>query len=349
MADEQITYKDAGVDIDEGARAVQAIRGAVQSTYRKEVIGDIGGFGGLFSAAAFKDMQDPIMVSGTDGVGTKLQLAQMIDRHDSCGIDLVAMCVNDVLACGAEPLFFLDYVAIGKLKADQMAQIVGGIAEGCRQANCSLVGGEIAEHPGVMPADEYDLSGFCVGVVDRPKMIGPELVEEGDVVLGLASTGIHSNGFSLVRRAVTERMSLEELTAPCDELGGTSIMDALLAPTRIYVKSIVNLLKQGLPVHAVAHITGGGITENLDRALPKTLDAQVELGTWPVLPIIDYVIKAAGLSQEQALKTFNMGVGMCVICKPQDAAAIQEQLEATGEKVYTIGKIIAGTGKVVYK
>ena len=349
MADEQITYKDAGVDIDEGARAVQAIRGAVQSTYRKEVIGDIGGFGGLFSAAAFKDMQDPIMVSGTDGVGTKLQLAQMIDRHDSCGIDLVAMCVNDVLACGAEPLFFLDYVAIGKLKADQMAQIVGGIAEGCRQANCSLVGGEIAEHPGVMPADEYDLSGFCVGVVDRPKMIGPELVEEGDVVLGLASTGIHSNGFSLVRRAVTERMSLEELTAPCDELGGTSIMDALLAPTRIYVKSIVNLLKQGLPVHAVAHITGGGITENLDRALPQTLDAQVELGTWPVLPIIDYVIKAAGLSQEQALKTFNMGVGMCVICKPQDAAAIQEQLEATGEKVYTIGKIIAGTGKVVYK
>ena len=349
MADEQITYKDAGVDIDEGARAVQAIRGAVQSTYRKEVIGDIGGFGGLFSAAAFKDMQDPIMVSGTDGVGTKLQLAQMIDRHDSCGIDLVAMCVNDVLACGAEPLFFLDYVAIGKLKADQMAQIVGGIAEGCRQANCSLVGGEIAEHPGVMPADEYDLSGFCVGVVDRPKMIGPELVEEGDVVLGLASTGIHSNGFSLVRRAVTERMSLEELTAPCDELGGTSIMDALLAPTRIYVKSIVNLLKQGLPVHAVAHITGGGITENLDRALPKTLDAQVELGAWPVLPIIDYVIKAAGLSQEQALKTFNMGVGMCVICKPQDAAAIQEQLEATGEKVYTIGKIIAGTGKVVYK
>ncbi len=349
MADEQITYKDAGVDIDEGARAVQAIRGAVQSTYRPEVIGDIGGFGGLFSAAAFKDMEDPIMVSGTDGVGTKLQLAQMIDRHDSCGIDLVAMCVNDVLACGAEPLFFLDYVAIGKLKSEQMAKIVGGIAEGCRQANCSLVGGEIAEHPGVMPEDDYDLSGFCVGVVDRPKMIGPELVEEGDVILGMASTGIHSNGFSLVRRAVTEKKSLEELTAPCEELGGTSIMDALLAPTRIYVKSIVNLLKKGLPVHAVAHITGGGITENLDRALPKNLDAQVELGTWDVLPIIDYVIKAAGLSQEQALKTFNMGVGMCVICKPEDAAAIQAELEATGEKVYTIGQVIAGEGKVVYK
>ena len=349
MADEQITYKDAGVDIDEGARAVKAIRGAVQSTYRPEVIGDIGGFGGLFSAAAFKDMEDPIMVSGTDGVGTKLQLAQMIGRHDSCGIDLVAMCVNDVLACGAEPLFFLDYVAIGKLKAEQMAQIVGGIAEGCKQANCSLIGGEIAEHPGVMPADDYDLSGFCVGVVDRPKMIGPELVEEGDVILGLASTGIHSNGFSLVRRAVTERMSLEELTAPCDKLGGTSVMDALLAPTRIYVKSIVNLLKKGLPVHAVAHITGGGITENLDRALPKTLDAQVELGSWPVLPIIQYVIDAAGLDQEQALKTFNMGIGMCVICKPADAAAIQAELEATGEKVYTVGTVIAGEGKVVYR
>ena len=349
MADEQITYKDAGVDIDEGARAVQAIRGAVQSTYRPEVIGDIGGFGGLFSAASFKDMEDPIMVSGTDGVGTKLQLAQMIDRHDSCGIDLVAMCVNDVLACGAEPLFFLDYVAIGKLKAEQMAQIVGGIAEGCKQANCSLVGGEIAEHPGVMPEDDYDLSGFCVGVVDRPKMIGPELVEEGDVILGLASTGIHSNGFSLVRRAVTERKSLDELTAPCEQLGGTSVMDALLAPTRIYVKSIVNLLKKGLPVHAVAHITGGGITENLDRALPKTLDAQVELGSWPVLPIIQYVIDAAGLDQEQALKTFNMGIGMCVICKPADAAAIQAELEATGEKVYTVGTVIAGEGKVVYR
>ena len=349
MADEQITYKDAGVDIDEGARAVQAIRGAVQSTYRPEVIGDIGGFGGLFSAAAFKDMEDPIMVSGTDGVGTKLQLAQMIDRHDSCGIDLVAMCVNDVLACGAEPLFFLDYVAIGKLKAEQMAQIVGGIAEGCKQANCSLVGGEIAEHPGVMPEDDYDLSGFCVGVVDRPKMIGPELVEEGDVILGLASTGIHSNGFSLGRRAVTERKSLDELTAPCEQLGGTSVMDALLAPTRIYVKSIVNLLKKGLPVHAVAHITGGGITENLDRALPKTLDAQVELGSWPVLPIIQYVIDAAGLDQEQALKTFNMGIGMCVICKPADAAAIQAELEATGEKVYTVGTVIAGEGKVVYR
>ena len=349
MSEEKITYKDAGVDIDEGARAVDAIRGAVQSTYRDEVIGDIGGFGGLFSAAAFKDMADPIMVSGTDGVGTKLKLAQMIDRHNEVGIDLVAMCVNDVLACGAEPLFFLDYVAIGKLKSEQMADIVGGIAEGCRQANCSLVGGEIAEHPGVMDPDDYDLSGFCVGVVDRPKMIGPELVEEGDVILGLASTGIHSNGFSLVRRAVTERMSLEELTAPNEELGGISVMDGLLAPTRIYVKSIIGALKAGLPVHAVAHITGGGITENLNRAMPKHLDAQVQLGSWPVLPIIDYVINAAGLSEADALKTFNMGIGMCVICREEGAAEIQHQLEETGETVYRIGTVIEGCGEVVYE
>lgn len=345
---EEITYKDAGVDIDEGARAVSAIRAAVQSTYREEVIGDIGGFGGMFSAAKLKGMDDPILVSGTDGVGTKLAVAQMANKADTVGIDLVAMCVNDVLACGAEPLFFLDYVAIGKLEAEHVAQVVGGIAEGCRQANCSLVGGEIAEHPGVMAPSDYDLSGFCVGVVDRPKMIDPANVREGDVILGLASTGIHSNGFSLVRRAVTERLPLEELQAPNEQLGGASVLEALLAPTRIYVKSILGLLQAGLDVHAVAHITGGGITENLDRALPKTLDAQVELGSWPVLPIIQYVIDAAGLSEEQALKTFNMGIGMCVICSPTEAEACKAQLEATGETVYTVGTVVPGTGKVVY-
>ena len=220
---EQITYKDAGVDIDEGARAVDAIRASVKSTYRPEVIGDIGGFGGLFSAANLKDMEDPILVSGTDGVGTKLALAQMANKHDTVGIDLVAMCVNDVLACGAEPLFFLDYVAIGKLRAEHVASIVEGIAQGCRQAGCALIGGEMAEHPGVMDPDDYDLSGFCVGVVDRPKMLNPADVAAGDVVLGLASTGIHSNGFSLVRRTVTEKTGLVELAAARDELGGKSI------------------------------------------------------------------------------------------------------------------------------
>ncbi|MBQ6453147.1 MAG: phosphoribosylformylglycinamidine cyclo-ligase [Coriobacteriales bacterium] len=350
----ELTYKDAGVDTSEGARAVGAIRAAVKSTYRPEVVGDIGGFGGLFSIAAAKDMADPLLVSGTDGVGTKLALAQRLDMHDTVGIDLVAMCANDILACGAEPLFFLDYVAIGKLRAEHVARIVAGIAEGCRQAGCSLIGGEMAEHPGVMDPDDYDLSGFCVGVVDRPKMLDPANVREGDVILGCASTGIHSNGFSLVRRALTDKLTNEQLLAPCDDLDGRSLGEALLAPTRIYVRSVLDVLAAGLPVHSLAHITGGGITENLDRALPAGLDAQVQLGSWPVLPIINKVISAAALSQEQALKTFNMGIGLCVICPPDAAAAIAAKLESAGEKVYTVGRIVASDegpaakGKVVY-
>ena len=346
---EQITYKDAGVDIDEGARAVDAIRASVKSTYRPEVIGDIGGFGGLFSAAALKQMDDPILVSGTDGVGTKLALAQMAGKHDTVGIDLVAMCVNDVLACGAEPLFFLDYVAIGKLRSDHISQVVGGIAEGCRQAGCALVGGEMAEHPGVMNPDDYDLSGFCVGAVDRPKMLNPENVAEGDVILGLASTGIHSNGFSLVRRAVTEVMDAGELTVERAELDGVSVLDALLAPTRIYVKSILELRREVPQIHAVAHITGGGITENLNRALNDHVDAQVNEGSWTQPPIIDFVVEKAGLSREEALKTFNCGLGMCVICPPEVERAAIEQLESTGEKVFKIGSVIPGDGKVVYR
>lgn len=346
---EQITYKDAGVDIDEGARAVDAIRASVKSTYRPEVIGDIGGFGGLFSAVALKQMDDPILVSGTDGVGTKLALAQMAGKHDTVGIDLVAMCVNDVLACGAEPLFFLDYVAIGKLRSDHISQVVGGIAEGCRQAGCALVGGEMAEHPGVMNPDDYDLSGFCVGAVDRPKMLNPENVAEGDVILGLASTGIHSNGFSLVRRAVTEVMDAGELTVERAELDGVSVLDALLAPTRIYVKSILELRREVPQIHAVAHITGGGITENLNRALNDHVDAQVNEGSWTQPPIIDFVVEKAGLSREEALKTFNCGIGMCVICPPEVERAAIEQLESTGEKVFKIGSVIPGDGKVVYR
>ncbi len=345
---EQITYKDAGVDIDEGARAVDAIRASVKSTYRPEVIGDIGGFGGLFSAAAFKDMDDPILVSGTDGVGTKLALAMMADKHDTVGIDLVAMCVNDVLACGAEPLFFLDYVAIGKLESSHVAQVVGGIAEGCRQAGCALVGGEMAEHPGIMDPGDYDLSGFCVGVVDRPKMLDPADVAEGDVILGLASTGIHSNGYSLVRRAVTDQMTKDELNASNDRLEGKSVLEALLTPTRIYVKSILELRRAIPQVHAVAHITGGGITENLNRALHGDVDAQIELGSWDHVPIIDYVVEKAGLSREEALKTFNCGIGMCVICPPEFADATVKQLETTGERVFSIGTVVKGTGKVIY-
>ncbi len=343
-----ITYKDAGVDIDEGARAVEGIRAAVKSTYRPEVIGDIGGFGGMFSAAAFKAMEDPILVSGTDGVGTKLALAQKVGRNETVGIDLVAMCVNDILACGAEPLFFLDYVAVGKLDAESMAEIVGGIAEGCRQAGCALIGGEMAEHPGVMAEDDYDLSGFCVGVVDRPLALDPCNVREGDVVLGLASTGVHSNGFSLVRRAVTNGLTKKELLTPVEELGGVSLATALLAPTRIYVKSVHAALAAGVEVHAQARITGGRSTENLNRALPADLNAQVKLGSWESVPIIDYVVRAANLDRHDALKTFNCGIGMCVIVPPTAVEAARAVLEANGEQVFEIGVITPGEGKVTY-
>ena len=349
-AKQQFTYKDAGVDTTEGARAVDAIKACVATTKRPEVIGGLGGFGGLFSAAKLKDMADPVLVSGTDGVGTKLRLAQLFDRHETVGIDLVAMCVNDLLASGAEPLFFLDYIAIGHIEAEHVAQIVGGIAEGCRQAGCALVGGEMAEHPGVMAKDDYDLAGFCVGVVDRPKMILPEMVQEGDAILGIASSGLHSNGYSLARRVlIDESADLSQYTAPQDRFGGESLVDAMLKPTRIYVKPILGLLDAGLPVHGVAHITGGGITENLNRVLPENLDAEVEWGTWDVPPVVQAAVEAANLSDTEAYRTFNMGVGMCVVCDPDAVDDIAESLTAAGETVFPVGRIVKGTGQVIYK
>jgi len=342
-----ISYRDAGVDTGEGARAVESIRAAVRSTYRPEVIGDIGGFGGMFSAAAFKQMADPVMVSGTDGVGTKLKLAQMLDRHDTVGIDLVAMCVNDILVTGAEPLFFLDYVAVGKLEADRMSRIVGGIAEGCRQAGCALVGGEMAEHPGTMDADDYDMSGFCVGVVDRPKMITGETIAPGDVVLGLASSGVHSNGFSLIRRALVEGHEAE-LDLPRIELGGTTLADALMTPTRIYVKPVLEVLAAGAQVKGMAHITGGGITENLDRCLPKSVDAVVHTRAWKVPPIFGVIADAARLGDDEMLKTFNMGIGLCIVVDAKHAADVAVRLRAAGETVYEIADIEIGTGTVRY-
>lgn len=349
-AKQQFTYKDAGVDTTEGARAVDAIKACVATTKRPEVIGGLGGFGGLFSAAKLKDMADPVLVSGTDGVGTKLRLAQLFDRHETVGIDLVAMCVNDLLASGAEPLFFLDYIAIGHIEAEHVAQIVGGIAEGCRQAGCALVGGEMAEHPGVMAKDDYDLAGFCVGVVDRPKMILPEMVQEGDAILGIASSGLHSNGYSLARRVlIDESADLSQYTAPQDRFGGESLVDAMLRPTRIYVKPILGLLEAGLPVHGVAHITGGGITENLNRVLPENLDAEVEWGTWDVPPVVQAAVEAANLSDTEAYRTFNMGVGMCVVCDPDAVDDIAESLTAAGETVFPVGRIVKGTGQVIYK
>ena len=343
------TYAAAGVDTAEGARAVGAIKETVHSTYRPEVVGDIGGFGGLFRIGAAKDMEDPILVSGTDGVGTKLQLARLLNKHDSVGIDLVAMCVNDVLATGAEPLFFLDYVAVGKLNAEAVADVVAGIGEGCRQAGCSLIGGEMAEHPGVMDPTDYDLSGFCVALVDRPKMLDPENVKEGDLLIGMASTGLHSNGYSLARKVCVGDKTAEEISVPLDELEGKTVGEALLEPTRIYVKSVLSVMKE-VPgaVHSLAHITGGGITENLDRALPKTVNAQVNLGSWPVVPIANYTCAAAGLNETEALKTFNMGIGMVLIVEPDKASEVEAVLAAQGEKTYRIGQIIPGEGVVTY-
>lgn len=345
----EITYADAGVDIEEGAAAVDAIKDAVHSTYRPEVVGDIGGFGGLFSAAAFKGMEEPLMVSGTDGVGTKLKVAQLIGKHDTVGIDLVAMCVNDILACGAEPLFFLDYIAIGKLKKEHVAKVVGGIAEGCRQAGCALIGGEMAEHPGVMDPDDYDLSGFCVGLVDRPRMLDPESVREGDVLIGLASSGLHSNGYSLARKVCIEGRTEEELREAREDLGGQSILEALLTPTRIYVKPVRAVMQQ-VPggIRALAHITGGGITENLNRALPAGVNAEVDLGTWPIPSVVRFACEQANLSEAEALKTFNMGLGMVLIVDPAAAEAVEAALAAAGEETYRVGRIVAGEGEVQY-
>ncbi len=347
---EQITYSQAGVDIVEGARAVDAIKPLVRRTYRSEVVGDIGGFGGLFSIAAARDMEDPLLVSGTDGVGTKLKVAQMLGVHNTVGIDLVAMCVNDILATGAEPLFFLDYVAVGKLSSEAMAAIVEGIAEGCIMAGCSLIGGEMAEHPGVMDDNDYDLSGFCVGIVDRAKMLDPARVREGDVLIGLPSSGLHSNGYSLARKVAVEGKALEELSQPRDYLDGMSVLEALLQPTRIYVKPVRGVM-EAVPgaVHALAHITGGGISENLNRALNDAVDAEVHLGSWDVPPIVQFVCDAANLSQGEALKTFNMGVGLVLVVDASRADAVCDALASLGEKPFVLGRVIEGDGKVVYR
>lgn len=349
-AKQTLTYAQAGVDIEEGARAVNAIKASVCSTRRPEVVGDIGGFAGLFSMAAAKDMEDPLLVSGTDGVGTKLKLAQMLDKHDTVGIDLVAMCANDILATGAEPLFFLDYIAIGKLRSSLTEKLVAGIADGCRQAGCALVGGEMAEHPGVMGPDDYDLSGFCVGVVDRPRMLDPETVKAGDVLLGVASSGIHSNGYSLVRKVCVEGRSIDELREPQERFDGRSLGEALLEPTRIYVRQVLDVMRQHPgAIRALAHITGGGITENLNRALNDGCDAQVELGTWPVPPVISYVCEEASLSEADALVTFNMGIGMVLIVDPDQVEAVEGLLAEQGEKSYRIGVVVPGSGVVRYE
>ncbi len=336
-----VTYEDAGVDTAEGGRAVDAIKQMVKDTNRPEVIGGIGGFGGLFSAAALKDMEDPILISGTDGVGTKLVLAQIMDRHETVGQDLVAMCVNDILASGAEPLFFLDYVAIGHIEAEHMAKIIKGVADGCKLAGCALVGGEMAEHPGVMAPADYDLAGFTVGVVDRPKMLDPANVRPGDVILGLPSTGVHSNGFSLVRKALFEQAGYTVDTM-LPELGGAKLGDVLLTPTKIYVKTLKPLFKAGV-VKGVAHITGGGFIENIPRMIPDGLAADITLGSWPVLPIFDVLERAGDIDHKEMYNIFNMGIGMVLAVSAERADETLALLKDNGEAGYAIGTIVPDT------
>jgi phosphoribosylformylglycinamidine cyclo-ligase len=332
----QITYKDAGVDTAEGARAVDAIGEAVRSTYTPEVIGDLGGFGGLFSAAALREMTDPVLVSGTDGVGTKIELARRLGNVSTIGIDLVAMCVNDIVVSGARPLFFLDYLVVEKLEASLAAAVVGGIAEGCRQAGCALVGGEMAEHPGTFPAGEFDLAGFAVGVVDRPEMIGPQLVQAGDVILGLAASGLHSNGFSLTRKVL--RVSEKNLSLYVDELGET-LGETLLTPTKIYVKPVLALLEQ-VEVHGIAHITGGGFYENIPRSLPKGLCANISLSAVRTPPIFRVLLQTGDISQHDMFNTYNMGVGMSLIVPAEQADLALRVLRASGEEAYAMGEVV---------
>ena len=342
-----ITYADSGVDIEKGAEAVELYKEKVKATFRPEVIGDLGGFGGLFSIEAAKDMKDPILVSGTDGVGTKLELARRIGRNDTVGIDLVAMCANDVVTCGAEPLFFLDYMSVGCLDPYLAAEIVGGIADGCNQAGCALIGGETAEHPGVMPATDYDLAGFCVGIIDRDKMITPDLVCEHDTLIGLASSGFHSNGYSLIRKVCEDEIGNDDLLYR--SFDGREFADCLIEPTRIYVKPILSLIKKYPDaIHGIAHITGGGITENLNRILPSYYDAHVDFGNWKIPAIIEYVCKKAGLSTEEALKTFNMGIGMVLAVDLDYVQSVCENLKADSIEPITVGTVSIGSGKVQY-
>lgn len=332
-----IDYKSAGVDVEAGYKAVELMKKHVKTTMREEVVTDLGGFGGLFSLAK-NTMEEPILVSGTDGVGTKLKIAFELDRHSTIGIDAVAMCVNDIICAGAEPLFFLDYIACGKNVPEKIATIVGGIAEGCRQSGAALIGGETAEMPGFYPADEYDLAGFSVGIVDRKDVIDGKDVREGDVLIGLPSSGIHSNGYSLVRKLFEP--TREKLAVEIEELGG-NLGDALLEPTRIYVKHI-KAMKEAVKIKAISHITGGGFYENIPRMLPEGTYAEIKLGAWPVQPIFNVMQGLGDIERDVMYNTFNMGVGMICALAPEEAEAAVKAIEAIGEKAYVIGQVRNG-------
>jgi len=340
---EPLTYKQAGVDIEAGEEAVRRIIPLAQKTFRPEVLGGIGAFAGFFRVPT--GYREPVLVASTDGVGTKLKVAVMLDRHDTVGIDLVAMGVNDLLAHGAAPLFFLDYLAVSKLVPAQVEAIVSGIAEGCRQAGAALIGGETAELPGVYAPGEYDLAGFAVGIVERGRIVDGSTVKPGDRILGLASSGLHSNGYSLARKVIFERLGL----GVTDLLpgGGRSVGEELLTPTRIYVRPVLDLLA-ALPVAAMAHITGGGITGNLPRVLPEGCRAVIERGTWPVPAIFELIRTGGEVAEAEMYRTFNMGLGFLLVVAPQHAGPAKQQLEAQGERVFEVGEIRAGSRGVEY-
>lgn len=341
---ETLTYKDAGVDIDAGNKSVDMIKKSVQATYRKEVLGDLGGFGGLFALDTQK-YKNPVLISGTDGVGTKLKIAFMLNKHNTIGQDAVAMCVNDILVQGAEPLFFLDYLAVGKLVPEEVAEIVSGVANACKESGCALIGGETAEMRGFYTEGEYDIAGFAVGVADRDKLITSERVGEGDVILGLPSTGLHSNGYTLVRKIVFEKENLKG-DEYFEELGKT-IGEELLIPTRLYPKVCLPLIEK-YNIHGMVHITGGGFYENIPRAVPKGLTAEIDDNAWQMPKIFELLQKWGNVPWEEMYRTFNMGIGMVLIVTKDDAANIKADLESAGEKCFEIGKVIKGD-KVIIK
>ena len=338
------SYAAAGVDITAGYRAVELMKKHVARTRNEGCLDDVGGFGGCFGLPS--GMEEPVLVSGTDGCGTKVKLAILMDKHDTIGIDAVAMCVNDIICCGAKPLFFLDYIACGKNYPEKIAQIVSGVAEGCVQAGAALIGGETAEHPGLMPVEDYDLAGFAVGVVDKKNILDNTRMAAGDVVIALASTGIHSNGFSLCRKVFDIDSNPDSLYVPCDELGGKTIAETLLTPTRIYVKSVLALLEQ-VDVKGISHITGGGFYENIPRSIPDGLCARIDKSAVKVLPIFDLIARQGNIPQRDMFNTYNMGVGMSVVVPAAEVPLALEILRAHGEDAYVIGTIEAGDRKVI--
>ena len=332
-------YKNAGVDIEAGYRSVELMKKHIAKTMRPEVLGGIGGFSGAFSMKAFKDMEEPTLVSGTDGCGTKVKLAMGMDKHDTIGIDAVAMCVNDIACAGGEPLFFLDYIACGKNYPEKIAEIVGGVAEGCLQSGAALIGGETAEHPGLMEEDEYDLAGFAVGIIDKKDLITGEKVTPGDVLIGIASSGVHSNGFSLVRKVF--EMTKESLDTYYEELG-TTLGEALLAPTRIYVKALKNVKDAGVRIHGCSHITGGGFYENVPRMLREGTRAVIEKNSYQVPPIFRLMAKKGNIEEQMMYNTFNMGLGMVLAAAPEDVEKAMEAIRLAGDTPYVVGRIEAG-------